>query len=804
MSSNLPVEGKQQELTVPAAATAPVFGRRFEAAVAAPADEGGTDPRRLMAAMLRYKWLLITLTVVGGAGGAFLSRFQAPEYTAQATIWVQPGGGARGPIQQGQLLQNTNWIDLLRSFAVLDTVVKERRLFLTPVTPADTLILASFDLKERFQPGTYRLEVDGSGRQFQLVLQSTGGVMQTGAPGDSIGAEIGFRWRPAARQLTPGRVIEFTVSTPREAALGVNGRLAIKFPPRDGNFIRLELAGPVPTTTAATLNSIADQFVRLASELKREQLSQQSAILGQQLEASAAELARAEIALERFRVNTITLPSDVGSPVAPGLAATQAPVMSNFFQMKMDQEQYRRDLQGIEAVLRQPVETGINAVNLEAIPAVRSASGMMQVLSDLTAKQTMLRTLRTRFTDQHQQVVRLTEEIADLQHRAIPELLQGLVTELRTRETQLNERVTSASRDLQEIPVRAIEEARRERDVQIATQLYVNLQGRFSESRLAEASTVPDVRVLDAAVIPDQPTKNLAPLLALAGLAAGLGLGVALALLLDRFDRRFRYPDQVTGELGLSIIGAIPRVKRTGAGLKGDEATQVVEALRSIRLNLQHAYGAAGPLILTVTSPGSGDGKSFLSSNLALAFADAGHKTLLIDGDIRRGTLHRVLNANRKPGLLDFLSGQADRDTIVQQTRIPSVDFIGCGTRKMGGPELLASPAMSQLLIHLRTQYGVIIMDSPPLGAGVDPLVLGALTGSVLLVLRTGVTDRELAAAKLDSLDRLPIRILGAVLNDVKADGIYKYYSYLPGYSSEDEAATEAVPRLAFNTSKKA
>jgi len=146
-----------------------------------------------------------------------------------------------------------------------------------------------------------------------------------------------------------------------------------------------------------------------------------------------------------------------------------------------------------------------------------------------------------------------------------------------------------------------------------------------------------------------------------------------------------------------------------------------------------------------------------------------------------------VLNVNRKPGLLDYLSGQATREQVVQATRMPSVDFIGCGTRKMGGPELLASPAMSQLLISMRAQYSVIICDSAPLGAGVDPLVLGSLTGSLMLVLRNGVTDRELTTAKLGDLDRLPIRVLGAVLNDVKADGVYKYYSYLPGYHSEDE-----------------
>jgi len=94
---------------------------------------------------------------------------------------------------------------------------------------------------------------------------------------------------------------------------------------------------------------------------------------------------------------------------------------------------------------------------------------------------------------------------------------------------------------------------------------------------------------------------------------------------------------------------------------------------------------------------------------------------------------------------------------------------------------------MSQLLIALRGNYSVILLDSAPLGAGVDPLVLGSLTGNLLMVLRTGVTDREYAHAKMENIQRLPIRVLGAVLNDVRPEGLYKYYSYLPGYASEDE-----------------
>lgn len=103
---------------------------------------------------------------------------------------------------------------------------------------------------------------------------------------------------------------------------------------------------------------------------------------------------------------------------------------------------------------------------------------------------------------------------------------------------------------------------------------------------------------------------------------------------------------------------------------------------------------------------------------------------------------------------------------------------------------------MTQLLAELRARYQAIIIDSPPLGAGIDPLILGQLSGSIVMVLRNGVTDRAFASARLEALQRLPIRILGAVLNDVKAsEGMYRYYSYLPGYRSEDEVEPVEPPK---------
>ena len=196
---------------------------------------------------------------------------------------------------------------------------------------------------------------------------------------------------------------------------------------------------------------------------------------------------------------------------------------------------------------------------------------------------------------------------------------------------------------------------------------------------------------------------------------------------------------------------------------------------------------------MTVTSPGRSDGKSFLASNLALAFADAGSRTLLIDADVRCGRLHRVLNLARKPGLTDLLAGQAAGEQVLQATAYPTLTFLGSGTRTHAGPTLISSAMLPRALAALRPGYDVIIVDSSPLAAGADAFALGTATGSMLLVLRTGVSDRELVQAKLEVLHCLPIRLLGAVLNDVRPGGVYRYYSYyLEGYEAKDEPAEAA------------
>ncbi len=335
--------------------------------------------------------------------------------------------------------------------------------------------------------------------------------------------------------------------------------------------------------------------------------------------------------------------------------------------------------------------------------------------------------------------------------------------------------------------------------MEAAQRLTEMVQERYEEARLAAVSTVPDVRILDAARAPQRPTNaGMARIILVVAALGGLGVGLIGAILLDRFDPRVQYPEQVSQKLGLPILGTVPYIRSGERRHDLRDTSQVVEAFRVIRLGITHAYGRAGPVVIAITSPAGEEGKSFVSANLALAFADLGRRTLVIDADVRRGRLHELLGGARKPGLTDYLAGHVGREQLVQPTVYEGLDRIGCGSRRRDGPELLQSPAMAALVASLRTSYDVIVVDTPPIGAGADALALGTLTGNVVIVLRTGSTDRELTLAKLDMLERLPVRILGAVLNAVPLGRSYRYpyysyESYLPGYESYDEEGVRPV-----------
>src|SRR5256884_383839 len=771
-----------------------------------PLELFSADWQHYCGAVRRRKWTVIAITLLGTAVGLFASRLVHPPYSATALLWFETkdrAAAARDPrsaSEADELLNPSGWIDLVESNAVLEEVVRQRRLYLRPQNLGDSSLLATLQLDGTPVPGAYRYSVDREGRTF--TLQSAGRVVQTDSLDRPVGqgGGLGFSWSPPRGVVAPGHAVDFVLSTPADAARQLMKTLSVSTDVdpalmragTDANFLRIQLTGARPAELAATVNAIADRVVVVAADLKRIKLVELGRILDDQRQHAQGSLRQAEAALRDFRMRSAGVLRQGAPPVSATLRGGGDPVFDRSFDTKLALDSVQRDRQALERALAQIGDSGPPVEALQAIGAVQKSAELSLALQELTQKQATLRALRYRYTDASEPVQRVRGDVQTLMQSTIPTLARGLDADLAARAEQLGRRADAAFGYLHDLPPLALEEARLQRDVTIAEQLFTTVQQSYNQTQLAAVSTLPDVRILDRATPPDRPDRTWTPLLACASFVVSLGLAVFGVVLLDGVDHKVRYPEHVTHQMRLSILGAVPRFdwRHLGNGKTAEAAAPVVEALRGLRLRLSHA-GGSGPLLVTVTSPGVGEGKSFLSCNLALAFADAGYRTLLIDGDVRRGGQHRMLGLHREPGLIDFLAGDLPFETVVQATRHPGLSFIGCGARRASAPELLSSDVMTDLIDRVRAECGVVLVDSPPLAVGVDPYVLATRTGNVLIVLRAGVSDLDMAAAKLDVLDTLPVRVLGAVLNDVRPYGAYRYYTYdAAAYAEANGAAS--------------
>jgi capsular exopolysaccharide synthesis family protein len=803
MSANL-----TPALPGPPTALAPAADAALAPYRPAPDAESGppleAQVRRVASALGRYKWLIGLLALLGLGGGAVASRFVDPDYQVQSTIFIPNNASPRGPIQEEQVFDPQGWIGLLRTYAIADSVVLKLALYVEPDRPGDSTLFRSFKLDrgaQRFFPGEYTLAVTGPRWSLR---DKVGAVSEEGIVGDSIGRRAGFAWAPTKAQLGE-RTIKFRVRQPREVSNEILGRRISVWLAEGKGLIQMQLTGKAQQRPAETLNAWGEEFVKVATQLKAARVTASSKVLNEQRAEAERRLADAERKYERFRVATISLPSDAMAIQGAGLpgAFRNDPVMDNYTSSKIALEALRRERTQLEGVRRQlrpdyvPVE-GVLAVGIVNTDA--AATNLRVAVNEYVQLQAQVRDLRRTLQDITPPLSIKLQQLRTLQAQTIPQYMDAFLAQVRQREAQLGGVVTQSSGELQRIPQRTTEQEALRRDRDAAAELFRVLDTRFHEAQLAEKSVTPDVRVLDTAVLPSAPNENTAPRLIALGLAGGLALGLALAVLIDRVDRRFRYPAQVTHGLGLQILGVVPVVDQSRPQ-SPERVAQIVEAFRALRMNVRYACMPSPRVTLTVTSPSPHDGKSLIASNLALAFAEGGWRTVIVDGDLRRGQLNATFDLPSGPGLVEYLEGTSLLGEVVQPTAHDNLSLVATGTRHRRGPELLATSRMKQLVAALAAEFDAVIVDSPPLSAGTDAYALGTATANVALVLRRAATDLKLAEAKLQAFDQLPAQVIGAVLNEVDAGaGMYQHFAYDPDYllveDGREAAADDEVQRL--------
>lgn len=766
---------------------------------------GATNPlHRMLAAFKRFAWLIILLTAVGAGAGWLATRFMLPKYVVHGAIFLEDRGGKTGPVEADPFLEGTQWLELIKNPRVLDWVVKNQRLYVVgpnpgPGTPTregpsgpDASLFDEFAIDSmRFVPGKYELTFAADGKSWTLKHLTRPDLSDKGIVGDSAGRDLGMLWVPRPRQRMFGKDYAFTLLTPREVSNSVASALSTDMGrTRGSRFVQVQYDGTDAVRTARTLNAILDRFVEQAAALKSASLVSTTSVLDSQLLAAEQSMRDADLALQNFKINTVTAPRE-DNPIAGGLQMTTNYTYGSYMQLRTISDSLRRERRQLADLLGRARTGGLVTDQLTSIGIVRTSPQLSAAISQLGTEESNLRTMMGpgAMLDSNRKILVQREAIALLRDSTLQQLGRAVLTRVDAELVDLDGRIASTAREMRDIPQRSLTESSLQNDLDLARKTHAQVRERAELARLQRASSLADVSVLNYAVAPLEASKNRKMVIIILGVLGGLGAGLGLAFLLDLLDGRFRYADQVTKGLGLSILGVVPEIRRAkGKGASAEEAAQVVEAFRTIRLNLSHVFPETGSISMTVTSPMPGDGKSLISSNLALSFAEAGYKTLLIDGDTRRGELHRTFGTQRRPGLLDHLAGDLDWTDAIRTTSHPKLTLMPAGSRHRNAPELMGSRKMHELHAMLRQKFEVIIIDSPPLAAGIDPFVLGTVSGNLMLVVRAGSTERDLAEAKLQIIDRLPIRLVGAVLNDVNTSmDEYKYYAYNYSYGTTEE-----------------
>jgi len=321
------------------------------------------------------------------------------------------------------------------------------------------------------------------------------------------------------------------------------------------------------------------------------------------------------------------------------------------------------------------------------------------------------------------------------------------------------------------------------RDVTVNSELYAGLLNSAQQLRLVKEGKVGSVRLVDPAMIPEEPVKpRRIVALAIAALA-GLLLGIALAVLRSLFRPGLRTPLDVETRLGVDVLATVPRVTqgtpiltriggRPRSRVLADLSPEApaVESLRSLRTSLRWGMEATGNNIVMLTGPSAGIGKTFTSVNLAAVMGAAEKRVLLVDTDLRNGTIHQYFSQERGKGLSELIRARCTFEEAVRRNVLPNVDVLTTGTLPRNPSEVLLSSRTEQLLKEWAEHYDVVLLDTAPVLTMSDPLALAPLAGTVLLLARAEITT----SAELDDatrrLTRAGGRVSGVIFNDFNTE----------------------------------
>ncbi|MFX7905076.1 polysaccharide biosynthesis tyrosine autokinase [Acinetobacter baumannii] len=341
------------------------------------------------------------------------------------------------------------------------------------------------------------------------------------------------------------------------------------------------------------------------------------------------------------------------------------------------------------------------------------------------------------------------------------------------------------------------------REVEVKTQLYTALLNSYQQLRIAKAGEIGNVRIVDTAVEPVEPIKPKKLLVLILSVFVGGFIGALIALLRNMLRTGIKDSSQIENELDLPVYATVPRSPNQESRIKilkkkkksipilavKNSDDIAIESLRSIRTAIHFALANAKNNIIMIAGPSPEVGKSFISTNLATIFAQGDKRVLLIDADMRRGYMHKYFDVDVKPGLSELLSGQADLQKVLHKTQVTNLDVITRGKSPTNPSEILSSNQFKELLEQLQSQYDHIIIDTPPVLAVTDGIIISQYTGVNLIVARYAKSQMKELELTVNRFEQAGVKVNGFILNDIqRASAGYGYgYNYAYAYKAQKE-----------------
>ena len=598
------------------------------------------------------------------------------------------------------------------------------------------------------------------------------------------------------------------------------GSLSVRRVP-NSRLMDVSFESTEPQLAARTVNAHIATYIEQNYRSKYEATSQASDWLSEQLRDFKIKVQKSEDARIAYeRQNQIWTLDDKQSMTTQRLS---------------DINKQYTDAQA-ERMKKESVYEFAKAGNLDAVSQVDSNSALPELIKKRAETSADYADAQQQYGPNFPKVLRLKAQLKDIddsigkEKQKILDVLESDYREARQRETLLADALNEAKAETNQMAEKMVEYNILKREAEANKALYEGLMTKMKETAISGALRSSNIRVVDPAMVPTTPARPAKTKNIILSFLAGLVVGIGLALLREYLDNTVKTPDdietlarlpslavvpQFAGSNGHKRRGMLPNFSENGRDKRIElvaqhlPKSQMSEAFRALRTSILLSQAEHPPQVILVTSALPREGKTTAAANLAVTLAQLGDSTVLVDADLRKPGIGRLLNlgAGKYAGLSSYLAGVSSLDLVsVPHPAIPNLVAIPTGPLPPNPADLLSSHKLADAIVELRTKFKFIVIDSPPIMAATDAVILSVQADGVLLVVRSGETPKVAFTRTRDLLTSVKSRILGVVLNAVDSSApdyyySYRYYPYSYGYGPQ-EAADAAQGEISESVSE--